>query len=219
MDISEFLKQCASTAYPEPESNLHSQISEGAVKFFFDQIWKPVVHGLTPVVLDVGCGSGFMYAHFRDRGWNWDGITLDDDAITAFEDKHSSASDPEPGNINKRDMHNLGVIFHKSYDLIWARHVLEHSPIPLKVLVDFKQILKPGGYLYLEMPAPDTQSMHAMNPNHYSVFDIHGWVGLIFKAGFEVVDSKEYQFTITPPQTPPYNDKYYAFYLRKPLES
>lgn len=221
MDITNFLTECASTAYPEPESKLHTEISKGALKHFFGSIYRPIERVsiyspnpdiYKPSVLDVGCGSGFMCDLFDKKDWSWNGITLDQDVVS------SSVFNGEDGPhfITLQDMHDLGSFGNHVFDLVWARHVLEHSPIPLKVLQDFKRITKPNGYIYLEMPAPNTMSFHAFNPNHYSCFDMNGWTGLIQKCGLEIIDYKEYSFSINPPGREPYQDMYYGWYLRNP---
>jgi 2-polyprenyl-3-methyl-5-hydroxy-6-metoxy-1,4-benzoquinol methylase len=221
MDITKFLEQCASTAYPEPESILHSKLSEMAFKHFFGSVYQPpkiIPVDFKPKVLDVGCGSGFMSTAFSEKGWEWDGITLDQSVVDKFSGKWDG---PLSLNVQLEDMHGLSdeSWLSSHYDLIWARHVLEHSPIPFKVLLDFKRIVKQGGYIYIEVPAPNTQSFHCMNPNHYSCFDMNGWVGLIAKAGLEIVDYKEFTFVVEPPGREKYHEMYYCFYIRRSFEN
>jgi ubiquinone/menaquinone biosynthesis C-methylase UbiE len=57
----------------------------------------------------------------------------------------------------------------ESFDLVWARHALEHSVVPAFLLSEFHRLTKPGGVLYVEVPAPDTACVHETNPNHHSV--------------------------------------------------
>lgn len=50
------------------------------------------------------------------------------------------------------DMHNISMIDDASLDLIFASHSLEHALIPEKVLREFKRVLQPGGYVFIEVP-------------------------------------------------------------------
>jgi hypothetical protein len=56
-------------------------------------------------------------------------------------------------------------------------------------------VLKPGGLLYLEVPAPDTGCNHQRNPNHYSVLGKSMWLELIRRAGFGESHVTDMNFT------------------------
>jgi ubiquinone/menaquinone biosynthesis C-methylase UbiE len=96
-----------------------------------------------------------------------------------------------------------------SFDLVWARHCVEHSVMPFFTLRGFRRILKPGGYLYLEVPAPDTTFHHETNPNHYSVLSRSGWQSLLKRSGFAM--RWEDDFTFTLPAGP---DTYFMFFAQ-----
>jgi ubiquinone/menaquinone biosynthesis C-methylase UbiE len=69
----------------------------------------------------------------------------------------------------KMDMTFL-VFEDKIFDALWVRNALEHSPFPYLILLEFNRVLKPGGFIYVEMPMPDAPRVLENWPNHYSVF-------------------------------------------------
>jgi ubiquinone/menaquinone biosynthesis C-methylase UbiE len=83
-----------------------------------------------------------------------------------------------------------------SFDLVWARHVIEHSFMPLYTLTEFKRVLRPGAILYMEVPAPDTL-LHEQNPNHYSVLGKVMWTSLLERVGFTIAGTVDF-FLDTP---------------------
>jgi SAM-dependent methyltransferase len=50
------------------------------------------------------------------------------------------------------DANDLSILPNESASFIIANHVLEHSPNPIKALLDWLRILKPGGTLFLSLP-------------------------------------------------------------------
>jgi SAM-dependent methyltransferase len=98
----------------------------------------------------------------------------------------------------------------ESQDLVWARHVIEHSIFPLFTLEGFRRVLRTGGVLYLEAPAPETPSRHETNCNHYSVLSKGGWRTLLARSGFEIIADVDYAFDV--PVGP---DTYWGFFCRK----
>ena len=98
-----------------------------------------------------------------------------------------------------------------SFDIIWCRHALEHSIFPYFTLAEFRRVLKSGGYLYVEVPAPDTSCHHEENPNHYSVLGKSLWRSLFLRAGFVVEEEIDIDFMV--PAGP---DQYWSFFLCLP---
>ena len=111
-------------------------------------------------VLDVGCGNcGFL--HMLDRGgWETYGCDFDDDVLLS----HTNHS------LHLRKGLSSAWSDHSNFfSCIVCSHVLEHLHDPLSELKCFFNLLKPGGFVYLELP----------NVNS-SVFKIYGqdWLGL-----------------------------------------
>ena len=93
-----------------------------------------------------------------------------------------------------------------SFDAVWCRHCLEHSIYPYFTLSGFHRVLKPGGWLYVEVPAPDTASAHQTNRNHYSVLGKSMMASLLDRSRFRIAEVLDITFTV--PAGP---DTYWAF--------
>jgi len=98
----------------------------------------------------------------------------------------------------------------QAFEFIWCRHCLEHSIFPYFTLCEFFRLLKTKGYLYIEVPAPDTSCHHERNQNHYSVLGKSMWIELIKRSGFNVLDTIDLSFEV--PAGP---DIYWAFIQQK----
>ena len=136
-------------------------------------------------VLDVGCGQGVAIEALKKHGF-------DDVLGTGINRTDLDVCQGKGFNVIEHDMHE--PLDGKTFDLIWARHVLEHSPIPLYVLRLFGEMLAPDGVLYVDVPMPETACHHEANPNHYTVLTECGWGCLLLKAGFDVENAHSMKF-------------------------
>ena len=195
--LSRFIKRMAQDIYPETPSLLHSEItSKALVKLEELFPLQPGMH-----VLDVGCGQGPALEYFSSRKLEYLGITLSEEDIAECRAKGYR--------VEKMDQSFL-TFSNGSKDLVWARHVIEHSIFPLFTLEGFWKVLKPGGMLYLEAPAPETSCHHERNPNHYSVLPKGCWRALLERCGFKILGDVDYSFEV--PAGP---DVYWGFYCQK----
>lgn len=192
--LAAFLSECSAASYAEPRSCGHDSIIAQVA---------PIVAELLPkgaTVLDVGAGQGPAMLWFYEHDFNPVGVDINDENIRACQALGF--------HIRKADQNDLSQF--GNFDCVWARHVLEHSPIPFFTLKEFHRVLKPGGILYVEMPAPDTNSFHERNGNHYSVFGRRMWEQAITRTGFELLKSADFRFA--NPMGP---DVYFMFIARK----
>jgi SAM-dependent methyltransferase len=195
--LAAFLQRVQGDVYPEDPSPLHEQITRTMVQALLAR--HPLPAGAR--VLDVGCGQGLALELFGEAGLDATGITLGSDAAVC-----------QGKGLNVREADFADLDFDDaSFDLVWARHALEHSVVPAFLLSEFHRLLKPGGVLYVEVPAPDTACAHETNPNHHSVLGKRMWLALIGRAGFAGVEGKDLQLT-----TAAGPDLYWAFMARKP---
>jgi Methylase involved in ubiquinone/menaquinone biosynthesis len=137
-------------------------------------------------VLDVGCGQGAALELFTALGLNAIGVTLGPD-VEICRRKGFDVFEMDQNFMDFPD---------SSFDLLWCRHVLEHSIAPLFTLFEYRRVTKPGGLVYVEVPAPDTSAHHQRNPNHYSVLPMSSWLSLFARAGFTVEHANELRFTV-----------------------
>lgn len=193
--LAQFMASIAAQTYPEPPTDIHSDITKKVLDELIPRLPKEAA------VLDVGCGQGPALWIFRTHNIQAVGIALNDEDV--------KACTANGLNVIKMDQNDLDFP-DGSFDLVWARHVLEHSIAPLWTLHEFNRVLKPTGILYAEMPAPETACCHESNGNHYAVLGHQAWIALLNKAGFWVEKSAEWKFTtmVGP-------DVYFSFECKK----
>jgi SAM-dependent methyltransferase len=193
----DFLEMIAGQTYPEQPSEPHRSVTG----IMLEQILGSACIPKPGRILDVGCGQGPALDFIRERGFHAVGITINDEDLRVCRAKGHE--------VHKMDQSFLDFP-EGSFDLVWARHCVEHSIMPFFTLQGFQRILKPGGFLYLEVPAPDTSCHHERNLNHYSVLPRSAWQALLERSGFMVI--WENDFTFNPPSGP---DTYYMFFHQK----
>jgi len=95
-------------------------------------------------LLDIGAGSGAFLAFAQTSGWQVKGVEVSPEwikyakknfGIKLFQGELKQASFPS-----------------NSFDLVHLNHVFEHVYHPIELLIEIKRILKPGGYLIIEVP-------------------------------------------------------------------
>lgn len=196
--LLQLLDRVESEVYPETPMAIHTEVTEMAVRHCSELF--TIGPGMS--ILDVGCGQGPALVHFRTLGAEPVGITLSDRDVEVCQAQ----------GFEVRKMDQSFLEFEEGcFDLVWARHVIEHSIMPLFTLREFCRVLRPGGWLYLEVPDTDTDAAHAWNANHYSIFSRSGWLALLSKGGFECIDGREYNFPLLNGGT----DRYLGFYCKK----
>ncbi len=177
-----FIDKIENETYPEAPSFIHSEITGKVLDILLPQNH---IHP-NARILDIGCGQGPALDVLRDKGYlSAIGITLNDEDVRICQQKGHD--------VRKMDQSFLQFA-DGSFDLVWARHVIEHSVFPYFTLTEFARILTPGGTLYLEVPAPETSCHHETNPNHYSVFGRGAWISLLQRCGFTISDEAKYSF-------------------------
>ena len=181
--LNRFLDAIERDVYPEATSQIHSEITQVAL----DKLAGMFPLGPATRVLDVGCGQGPALQYFQERACDYLGITLSDNDLAACRSKGFRVEKMDQSFLNMPD---------GSLDLVWARHVIEHSIYPLFTLSGFRRVLRPGGMLYLEVPASETSCHHEHNPNHYSVLSKRGWRSLLERSGFQILCDADYSFNV-----------------------
>lgn len=191
-----FLDRVEADVYPEELSEPHMEITRRA----FERLRGHLQLGPATRVLDVGCGQGPAFPLFHSVTQHVVGVTLSEVDVEACR--------AQGYDVRRMDQSFL-AFENESFDVIWARHVVEHSIMPLFTLHGFRAAAKPGGILYLEVPAPDTDCHHENNPNHYSVLTKSSWRSLLGRSGFSVIEDVAYRFVV-----PAGNDCYWGFFCR-----
>lgn len=197
--LLQFLERIESETYPETPMDIHTEITEAAIRHLNELF--PLGAGVK--ILDIGCGQGPALRHFQKFSAQATGITL-------------NQTDVDVCRAAGFDVYNMDQSFldfePQTFDVVWARHVIEHSIMPLFTLCEYHRVLKQGGMLYLEVPAADTDAGHASNRNHYSIFSRSSWFALLDKSGFKCVDGREYAMRLADKVS---KDVYWGFYCCK----
>ena len=106
-------------------------------------------------ILDYGCGKGHLLKTIYDN-YYIDSLT----GIDPHLDRQSNLITPIQCRTNQKlylytgALEKLKILESNHYDVIICMNVLEHIPYPehLLVIQEFKRILKPRGYIYIETP-------------------------------------------------------------------
>lgn len=171
------------TVYHEGESHFHKDITRDVVKRFVDP--RELHKGAK--ILDLGCGPGYFLDEMRDRGFtNIEGVTLSIEDANICVDKGHKVRRSDMNFLEDRD---------ESVDMLFCRHSLEHSPFPYITLLEYNRILKPNGFMYIEVPSPDCDQPHQENKNHYSILDRKMWLALLQRTGFDI-QWYDYEFPV-----------------------
>jgi SAM-dependent methyltransferase len=100
--------------------------------------------GPKKTILDVGCGRGIMLNELKKRGWSVSGTQISETATAKI--RRSFGIDCFIGDLPSSPFPR------NSFDIITMWHVLEHLIDPFLYLRYCRKILKPEGYLLIEVP-------------------------------------------------------------------
>jgi SAM-dependent methyltransferase len=176
--IDRYLDELAQDVYPQPPDIEHTKLS----KEIIDK-WIPGLH--VKDVLDVGCGEGFCQPFFEEHKLIYKGIALGGDVGKAKESGRT---------VYDFDFHFIPD-GDNSWDLIFARHALEHSPMPILALMEWHRVAR--YHLIVVLPKPKFWLF--IGRNHYSVVTMSQARFLLDRSGWEIIDEDhdhewEYRF-------------------------
>jgi SAM-dependent methyltransferase len=195
--LENFLRKIKEETYPEPVTELHSNITKRMFEYLIGK------YPLSPNsrILDIGCGQGFALSLFKGKGFDPIGIALNDEDVSICKKRGHEVLQMDQSFLDFDD---------DQFDLVWCRHCIEHSIFPFFTLAGFHRVLKSKGYLYIEVPAPETSCRHQTNKNHYSVLGKSMWAELIKRSGFNLLETIDISFEV---QAGP--DLYWAYIQQK----
>lgn len=183
--FNQFREWCKTHVYSEPDTQMHMQVMNELIPKLVND------SNLTDkqAILDVGCGQGYGMLKFKEFGCtNIQGITLSSEDVKASQDRGFVCTQQD---MSFTDFEN------ESFDFLFVRHALEHSPYPLLTLKEFYRLMRVGGGAYIEMPSPKCDRVLENYDNHYSIMGSRQWVPLMRRAGFHVADMGELKFGIS----------------------
>jgi len=133
-------------------------------------------------VLDLGCGEASAYPYLRDHDYY--GLECVEKALEIAKEKVSKPEHLKLGMIEELPFKD------GFFDVVWARHVLEHSSDMDKTLNEILRVLKLGGLLIYALP----QGKHD-EPAHLYQTDRVGWFKLL-SAKFGMLKDGEHPFNL-----------------------
>ena len=166
-NIDSYINKLYSDIYEQPEDVGHLRLAQKVIDHWCSRM--TTCHS----VLDVGCGQGMCQSMFEKWGIKYEGVALGEDVIKAQELKR---------NVKRMDFSFLEYD-EGSFDWIFSRHSLEHSPMPLLTLMEWHRVAK--NWLGIVLPAPEWYTY--VGQNHYAVMNFDQIRHLLSVAGWKVM--------------------------------
>ena len=204
--ILNFLNKVSKEVYSEPDTPMHMGMIDKIVP---DLEKNQLGDNKDQAILDVGCGAGYAMEKFKEAGFtNLQGITMSDDDVKATQDRGFKCEKMDQSFMTFED---------ESFDFLFVRHCLEHSPFPYLTLGEFHRVLKTGGKMYIEMPAPDNPRPLEYIANHYSIMGAKQWAALMLRYRFQIQVSTDFSIELYDNKKPDekFMEKNLVFVLKK----
>jgi SAM-dependent methyltransferase len=148
------------------------------------------------VVLDAGCGTGGLIK--RIQGWRpelrWTGIDLNEEAVELA--RARAGDSPVEWRVGSvTELPWAGHVF----DAVLSMDVLYHVEDDALALGEFFRVLRPGGFLCLNVPAhPWLWSYHDTATSALRRYERRALVQLVREAGFEVLNCTHWNTFLLP---------------------
>lgn len=183
-NIDKYLDILAGDLYPQPPDPGHTQLAQEVI-----DLWCSRVASLR-TVLDVGAGQGFCQPMFEKWGIKYTGVALGPDVIPAQNAGY---------NVERMDFSFLDYP-DKFFDMVFSRHSLEHSPMPILTLMEWARVSV--NYLGVILPAPEHYTYEGQN--HYSVMSVPQFLAVAQRANWRPIwtDVKSVAFSDPLPEDP-----------------
>lgn len=110
----------------------------------FDMVSESFPNNFKGKALEIGCATAFGLSVFKSNGWDVLGLDPSKKAVEIAKELYG--------------IEVIEALFDKSlfegqkFDVIIFSHVLEHIVSPDELIKDLTQILKPNGFVYIEVP-------------------------------------------------------------------
>lgn len=119
-------------------------------------------------LLDIGCGNGAFLPRAASMGWQAQGVEIDPKAVETCRSIGQ--------NVIEGDAFHPSLT-ERSFDVITMSHVLEHIADQPALLQRTYELLRPGGWLWLALPNPESIGFHVCGsawrglapPHHLSI--------------------------------------------------
>lgn len=207
-----FLDKVSKEVYSEPDTEMHMKMIDQIIP---DLEKNQFGDNKDQAILDVGCGRGYAMQKLKEAGFtNLKGITMSDEDVKATQDRGFDCEKMDQSFMTFAD---------ESFDFLFVRHCLEHSPFPYLTLGEFHRVLKTGGKAYIEMPAPDNVRPLEYSPNHYSIMGPKQWAALMLRHKFQIQVATDFSIELVNPnakdeESKTFQEKNLVFVVKKVSE-
>jgi 2-polyprenyl-3-methyl-5-hydroxy-6-metoxy-1,4-benzoquinol methylase len=152
------------------------------VDFARSYLMAPLKENRAPTVLDVG--SGLCVFLHRMKGAGWDGTALDPDERAIRHARDVVGVRGVQGDF-------LQAVDLGRYDLVTFNKVLEHVKDPVAMLARSGAFLRPGGFVYIEVPdgeaaVVDGPGREEFFIDHHHIFSAASLALMVVRAGFRL---------------------------------
>jgi len=165
--LERYLNELTSDVYAQPPDDATQGLIVQLAKS-----WLPKLHGLGSI-LDVGCAQGQAIPVLRKYCEHVVGVTLGQDAMLASHAGH---------HVYLADMTFL-PFGPDEFKLLWCRHVLEHSPMPLLTLMEWHRVAEQWAIVIV----PSIEVHGYGRGQHYYTLLPEQWRVLFKRAGWHVM--------------------------------
>ncbi len=141
-----------------------------------------------PMVLDVGCGTGFATEGLLEKVDTVYGLDQSEHQLEKAYAKFGKRSPPV--HFHRGDAERLPFATN-SFDIIWSSGSIEYWPDPVRALREFRRVVKPGGQVLVVGPnTPDNPVASALADAMMLFYDEYEADRMFKTAGFEEVRHK-----------------------------
>jgi len=145
----------AINAYYQSENYIsHSNTNEGLVNRLYHFVRKQTLARKRRLVvtttknpegklLDIGAGTGAFVQHMQLNGWQATGLEPDEKARQRAAEAHE---------VNLLPIEELASLSSDTFDAVTMWHVLEHVHALHDCINRLKEIIKPGGFVFIAVP-------------------------------------------------------------------
>lgn len=181
--IESYLNELLADIYPQPEDKGHTALANKVIDHWLSRM------ATCTSVLDVGCGTGFCQPMFEKWNVAYEGVCLGEDFCVAQDNGR---------NVRKMDFSFLEYD-DNSFDLLFARHSLEHSPMSLLTLKEWARVSR--FWLGLVLPHPDWYGYRGLN--HYFVMNHDQIKNHLDNSGWKVLWDEVDKLPVKPSEDEP----------------
>ena len=141
--------------------------------------------------LDVGCATGMLLEHMKDRGWNVRGVE-----ICAPAAEYGARERGVTIDVTTLEESGLAT---GAFDVVHLSHLIEHVPDPRAFLAEAARVTKTGGHLVMVTPDIDGfqsrlfgKRWRSAIADHLHLFSYRVLRRLVEESGFEVVKKRSW---------------------------